>query len=181
MKNTLIAIAVILPFVGYILFSESFNQTSEQPGPEIETESTELISMTDEKSGITFSYPTDFNYKYVRAIEWPPRFVNSIDPIKCDLDEQTQAMSGATSSTQTFNGNTYCVWETNEGAAGSVYSTYQLTYPKENQYFTMSFTLQYPQCMNYPTDKANECEIEQKEFPINRLIDSIAQSAQLPD
>ncbi len=144
------------------------------------TEDANLISAVDAKSGISFSYPAELQTKYVSLAEWPPRFVNSVTPIKCELDEQTQAMSGATSSTETINGNTYCVWATSEGAAGSIYINYQLIYPQDSQYFTMSFTLRYPQCENYPGDEVTACHNEQANFPLNTLIDEIAQSAHLP-
>lgn len=140
-----------------------------------------LSTTTDQKSGIEFSYPKDLGYTYVTPTQWPPRFVNSLEPIACDLDTQTQAMSGATSSTQTINGNSYCVWQTSEGAAGSVYVTYQLTYPKGGQYLTMSFTLRYPQCVNYPESQIATCQEEQAQFPLNTAIDAIAQSAKLPN
>lgn len=139
-----------------------------------------LITGTDEKSGITFTYPKEINLTYVTLVEWPPRFVNSLDPIQCELDEQTQAMSGATSKEITIDGNDYCVWETLEGTAGSVYKTYQFTYPKDGQYLTMSFTAQYPQCENFDDSEITICQTEQQDFLQMSFIDEIAQSAKLP-
>ena len=135
----------------------------------------------DPKSGITFSYPVSTNFDYIKLTEWPPRFVNAVDPIKCELDEQTQAMSVATSGEMIINDNTYCIWETSEGAAGSVYKSYQITYPMQNQFFTMSFTAQYPNCANYPEPEMRDCEEEQEGFPLSFLVDRVAQSAKLPN
>lgn len=145
-----------------------------------DTKDKNLISAVDTKSGISFSYPEELGSSYVSTADWPPRFINSYDPIKCELDEQTQAMSGSTSSNQTVNGNTYCIWETEDGAAGSEYSTYQIIYPKDGQYIMMSFTVQYPRCDNYPAEKIADCKKEQADFPLTVAIDAIAQSAKIP-
>lgn len=190
MDKLLIAIAVVIPFLGYILFSDSFNETdsSEIPEQVADADATTIEAMTtsteaaDPKSGITFTYPNleSLNYVYVAFPDWPPRFVNSVEPITCELDEQTQAISGATSSTATINGNTYCIWETAEGTAGNIYKTYELIYPQDDQYFTMSYTVQLSQCENYPATEVATCEAEQADFPLDETIDAIAQSAQLP-
>lgn len=159
------------------------NKTNDQTSTssEVTPSTNQYVTATDPKSGIVFTYPADLAYEYVTLQDWPPKFVNSVDPINCELDEQTQAMSGATTSTQHINGNSYCVWETNEGAAGSVYTTYQLIYSKNGQYLTMSFVLRYPRCENYPTDQIARCQAEQDDFPLNAMIDTIAQSAVVPN
>jgi hypothetical protein len=144
------------------------------------TDTVTTATMSDEKSGILFTYPTDLDSQYISVSEWPPRFISSFAPIDCELDEQTKAMSGQTDTTATINGTSYCIWERNEGAAGSTYTNYQVSYEKNNQYLTMSFTLQYPQCGNYPDAEKVVCENEQKNFPLYDLMDEIAQSASLP-
>ncbi len=135
----------------------------------------------DEKSDISFTYPTTLPYQYVTLAEWPPRFINSSTFTSCQLDAQTQAMSGATSSTMTVNGRSYCIWETAAGAAGSVYKSYQITYPKDDQFLTMIFAVRFPQCQNYPDEQIAICEAEQGNFPLAALIDTVGQSAQLPN
>lgn len=145
-----------------------------------DTEDKNLIPAVDPKSSISFNHPQELGSDYVSTTEWPPRFINSYDPIKCELDEQTQAMSGATSSSQTINENTYCIWETKEGAAGSEYITYQIIYPKDGQYIMMSYTLRYSQCENYSAEQIADCRKEQGGFPITKVIDAIAQSAKIP-
>jgi len=135
---------------------------------------------SDEKSGIEFTYPTEFDYQYVSKSEWPPRFISSYAPIDCELEEQTKAMSGLEDETRIINGTTYCIWTGNEGAAGSTYTNYQVSFEKDSQYVTMSFTLRYPQCGNYPENEMGACQTEQKKFPLNNLIDKIAQSTVLP-
>ncbi len=146
------------------------------------TDTVTTATMSDEKSGILFTYPTDLDaqYQYISTSEWPPRFISSYAPIDCELDEQTQAMSGLTDRTDTINGTAYCIWERNEGAAGSVYTNYQVSYKQADQYVTMSFTLRYPQCGNYPEAQVQACQSEQTNFPLNRLIDEIAKSTELP-
>ena len=108
MRNTfllMLAAAILLGAVYYAgLGSQRVDVTSNVATSTVQLPDTH-ITATDEKSGITFSYPKELGYTYVTASQWPPRFVNSLGPIACDLDEQTQAMSGATSSMQTINGN----------------------------------------------------------------------------
>jgi len=154
--------------------TETDNQNSESNN--IDSNAT----MTDEKSGIFFSYPTTLDSNYVSTEEWPPRFISSYAPIDCELDEQTQAMSGLSYSTETINGTSYCIWQRNEGAAGSTYTNYQVSYEKDNQYITMSFTLKYPQCDNYSEEERQVCMTKQNNFPLYKLIDEIAKSSSLP-
>ncbi|MFN3188032.1 MAG: hypothetical protein ACK42D_00600 [Candidatus Paceibacteria bacterium] len=136
---------------------------------------------TDENSGIMFTYPDNFNYQYISTEVWPPHFISSYAPIDCELDEQTQSMSGLSYKTQTINGRLYCIWTRNEGAAGSTYTNYQVSFNQDNQYITMSFTLLYPQCDNYPAEEKGACKDEQANFPLYNLIDEIANSTSLPN
>lgn len=181
-KNHLLLFASTALII-FVVFLFSYNSSPDVRIPEEKTSSPasdSYATITDEKSGISFTYPIKRNYSYVTLSDWPPRFVNSLDEVKCELDEQTSAISGATSYTKTIKGNNYCIWETIEGAAGSVYRAYQITYPKGGQYLTMSFTVQYPQCENFTENEVTVCQTEQTEFDLEALINEVAQSAELP-
>jgi hypothetical protein len=80
-----------------------------------------------------------------------------------------------------FYGTTYCIWQRSEEAAGSTYTNYQIGYEKSNQYVTMSFILRYQHCDNYPETEKSICKTEQNNFPLDELIDEVAQSASLPN
>lgn len=175
-----ILVVILLLIAGNWYYAANMPVTEEVVNDEPQdTNEKNLIYAVDPKSGISFNYPEELGSNFVSTTEWPPRFINSHDPIKCELDEQTQAMSGSTSSRQTINGNVYCIWETKE-VAESEYITYQIIYPKDDQYIMMSFTLQYRQCENYPAEQISDCRKEQSDFPLTPAIDTIAQSAQLP-
>lgn len=186
MRNTFFIIAAIVVVVmGYIIFSDSRSSNTEieirdQAATSTPEYSDTRITATDPKSGVVFMYPEHFAYPYISAAEWPPRFTNSDTPIACELDEQTIAMSGFSSRTETINNTPYCIRERSEGAAGSRYTTYEVVYKKDDDYLTMSFTVRYPQCGNYPSDEQTVCEESQRDFPLATLIDSIAPSSYLP-
>ena len=186
-------ILVVIAMVGFYLAltriptsepNPNTDPTETTTGPEnqdsTETNLGKTVVTSDEKSGIMFTHPTSIDNQYISAVEWPPRFISSFAPVDCELDEQTQAMSGLSYKTQIINGTSYCIWTREEGAVGSIYTNYQVSYEKDDQYLTMSFTLQYPQCANYPDEEKMVCEMEQRDFPLNELIDEIAQSANLP-
>jgi hypothetical protein len=79
-------------------------------------------------------------------------------------------MSGLTTSEELFNNETYCVWRQDEGAAGSTYSEYHITFTKNNTHFTMQFTVQFPQCMNYDGTEQSACQAAQKSFNVLELV-----------
>jgi hypothetical protein len=71
---------------------------------------------------------------------------------------------------------TYCVNIKNEGAAGSVYSSYIYTIAKNDKLINISFILQYPNCNNYDEEQKKDCTNERETFDIDSIIDRIAQS-----
>jgi hypothetical protein len=180
-----LVVLIVLPRHTGTPLSNSSQSIPDQPKKSVEDSAERIFlatygTSTDEKSDIMFSYPLTLPYRFVSFTEWPPRFINSLYPTNCVDDEQTIAMSGVTHQLETINSTEYCLGERREGAAGSIYKTYEASYPKDGQYFTMSFTLQYVNCQNFPIETATTCEDEQASFPLNALIDDIAQSATLP-
>jgi hypothetical protein len=71
---------------------------------------------------------------------------------------------------------TYCVNIKNEGAAGSVYSSYVYTTTKNGKFVNVSFTLQYPNCNNYDEEQRKACTSEREAFDIDSTVDRIVQS-----
>jgi hypothetical protein len=60
-------------------------------------------------------------------------------------------------------------------------TSYQITFPKEENYVVMHFTLKYVRCDNYPREEAGACKEEQGNFELLSLVDMIAQTVNVPD
>lgn len=180
-KTINILLVIILLFVAGWYFAVYRPALEEVSQIDIQNnEDTKLISAIDPKSGISFTYPDKLQTSYVSSLEWPPKFVSSLQPFNCDIDIQTAAMSGFASRKEIFNDTDYCIWERSEGAAGSSYTDYQITYKKDKNYVTMNLTLRYVQCDNYPQEEAKICKEEQGNFSFLSLVDKIAQSVKVP-
>lgn len=188
MKNVLLSIGVLLLLAGAWFFfttgetvapTETPEQTTQQE-PTEEGPDTGMLTTTDPKSDITFTYPENLPTTYITAQEWPPRFVLNGGPFDCDIDEQTAAMSGFSGREQKMRGDVFCIWDRSEGAAGSVYRDYQIAFKKDDLTYIMSFTLREVECMNYPEAEAAACQRESEDFDVLALMYPIIQSVSAP-
>ncbi|MEA2701581.1 MAG: translocator protein [Candidatus Parcubacteria bacterium] len=94
----------------------------------------------------------------------------SISEVRCETGERGEArLTG-------INGHTYCVFISQEGAAGSIYTNYFYVTEKDNRSITLDLTLQAPQCANYDDPQKTECERERESFNVDDLADRILQS-----
>lgn len=133
----------------------------------------------DKKSGVAFKYPlTLSNSDYLTAREWPPQFTVTKEAYACVATAATSTASSFTRE-ETFNGNTYCVTERKEGAAGSTYTEYKVAFAKEEKLLTMSFTVQTVQCLNYDGSQQSVCQSAQAAFKVEELVDTIAGTIKL--
>lgn len=134
---------------------------------------------TESTSGAAFRYPRELGTAYIQPIEWPPqiRFFDQL--FSC---EPTGALIIAEEKTEmrTVEGRKYCVTQSNEGAAGSVYSQYTYAFPVNDTVGVLTLTLRMPQCVNYDGPEEIMCEDERETFALDPLIDTIAQSVVLP-
>lgn len=136
-------------------------------------------TFTDPTSGISFRYPdplvlnpsTKVTPQYIRLVDWPPRFSITDEKYRCNKEEKKKV-----------DGREYCLTEEREGAAGSIYNTYTYRFPieyvnsaLENKTVSLVFTLQFPQCANYPDTEKAACEQEQSQFDINGIVDTMVQ------
>lgn len=132
----------------------------------------------DESSGVTFKYPVTFgNSNYVTAREWPPKVTVSKEAYTCVPTVDSKA-SAVTTYEKIIEGTAYCVSEQKEGAAGSTYTEYHVSSAKEDKTFTMSFTIQTVQCMNYDGSQQSACQAAQASFKVEELVDAIAHTIQ---
>jgi len=125
---------------------------------------------------ITFQYPKELLAKYVSVVEWPPVVRIETEKFSCKTTPQEVSSLSDITSERMVDNRTYCVNIKNEGAAGSVYSSYTYTTAKNNNIVKISFTLQYPNCNNYETDQNKACVSERETFDLDFLIDKIAQT-----
>lgn len=125
-----------------------------ESGPQIQN--TEYISIQN-KNVQTFNseenYPADF-----RVVE---------GEIKCP----------STSSAKTIGGEKYCFSETSEGAAGTIYKDYAYATVINNSLIMANFTIEFPQCGNYPEPSKSECEEEHGSFEPDKLADKLIKNA----
>jgi hypothetical protein len=119
-------------------------------------------------NGVTFKYPETFGTNYITGNEWPPKFVVNKDVYSCDTTATTSV------SEQSLNGHSYCVREQSGAAAGSTYTNYHISFPKDDKTVTMSFVIQTVQCLNYTGTEQSACQATQASFKILELVNAIA-------
>jgi len=139
-----------------------------------------LWTAISNEQGITFQYPKELLAKYISVAEWPPVVKIETGVYLCKTTPQEGSMSDITSE-RLVDDRIYCVNVKHEGAAGSVYSSYTYTTPKNAQLITISFALRYPNCNNYDEEQNMACASEREVFDVDGTIDRIAQSIQLKD
>lgn len=125
---------------------------------------------------ITFQYPEELSAQYVSFVDWPPIIKTEAGTYSCKTTPQEASSMSDITSQKIVNNRIYCVNIKNEGAAGSVYSSYIYTTIKNDKLMTVSFTLRYPNCNNYDNEQKNDCVNEREVFDIDSIIDEIVQT-----
>lgn len=168
-------VILILGVVSYTIWLEP----AQAPTPIGSLSTDTWKTFIDSDSGLSFRYPdplvldsnTKVSPQYIRLVDWPPRFSITDEKYRCNKEERKRV-----------NGREYCLTEEQEGAAGSVYSTYTYRFPieyvnsaLEHKTVSLVFTLQFPQCANYNETEKEACEQEQSQFDINGIVDTMVQ------
>ncbi|MFA6106669.1 MAG: hypothetical protein WC745_03280 [Patescibacteria group bacterium] len=135
-----------------------------------------LWTTTTDARGVTFQYPKELLAKYVSVVEWPPVIKIETGTYSCQATPQEISSMSDITSERLVDNRTYCVNVKNEGAAGSVYSSYIYTTAKNGKLVNVSFTLQYPNCNNYDEGQSQACTSEREAFDIDSTVDRIVQS-----
>ncbi|MDD4304779.1 MAG: hypothetical protein PHG92_04860, partial [Patescibacteria group bacterium] len=129
--------------------------------------------------GVTFQYPKELLAKYVSVVEWPPVIAIETSAYSCkNTPQEVSSMSDITSERMVDN-RTYCLNVKNEGAAGSVYSSYVYTTVRGGKLVKVSFTLRYPNCNNYDEEQSKACASEREAFDVDSTVDRIVQTIEL--
>ncbi len=134
------------------------------------------LTFTDEAGVYTYRYPANLGTTYITPQEWPPQ-INLLEasPLDCVPAEHPTAHGGQTED-KIVNGHEYCVTTQVEGAAGSTYTDYAYLTLLKNKLIRVNLTLREPQCLNYDEPKQGECQAEQANFNLDKIIDQLVQS-----
>jgi hypothetical protein len=132
-------------------------------------------TITDE-DGVTYKYPKELLAKYISVVEWPPVVKIETGTYSCKTTPQEVSSMMEITSQRLVDNRIYCVNIKNEGAAGSVYSSYVYTTPKRGKLVSVSFVLQYPGCTNYDEEQGRACASEREAFDLDAMVDRIAQT-----
>jgi len=129
---------------------------------------------------MNFKIPNIFA-QYMSAQDWEIKVNEFPADIKIEngeiICEETPLESSVNSGTfkKVINGRAYCMKMSAEGAAGSVYTTYDYYTIDNNNLISISVTVRATQCYNYDEPKTTECTTERETFNIDNFIGDIIQ------
>ncbi|MCX6785772.1 MAG: Gmad2 immunoglobulin-like domain-containing protein [Candidatus Komeilibacteria bacterium] len=132
-------------------------------------------TFSDPALGVSFKYPDKLSADYITPADWPP--VIKVSPGQFSCVPQSGTPSLPDRKVKTINNQIYCLETMSEGAAGSVYTTYTYTTAKNSQLVSLTFTLRYPQCLNYDNPKQSDCLAERQAFDLDGLVNGMVLSA----
>lgn len=137
-------------------------------------------TFTDPTSRISFRYPAGLGTTYIQPLDWPPLARIEAGPFECTEAGEETARAGRT-ELATIDGRTYCVTRVTEGAAGSVYTMHAYALPAGDEVVFLTFSTRAPQCGNYDEPRRSECERERETLSIDRIVDAIARTLEIPE
>lgn len=164
---TILAIIVILGAACGVYLISAIPTNAPDPATS-PSDNPEWVLSSPSPQGTAFEYPSPFPATYLSPQEWPP--VVTLEGGEYSCAEEQQRM---------IEDREYCVVETSEGAAGSVYHSYEYIVSQGDFVARVRFTLRVPQCMNYDEPEQSACKAEQASFDIDGLADRIAQSIRM--
>ena len=127
-------------------------------------------------NNISFQYPEKLIAQYIFTQEWPPTIKIESGNFSCVETPQEISSVFEITSQRLVDNRVYCVNVKNEGAAGSVYSSYVYTTFKNGKLISVSFILIYPNCGNYDETQNQACASEREAFDLDATVDRIVQS-----
>jgi hypothetical protein len=126
--------------------------------------------------GVSFRYPEKLTAEYISVVEWPPTVeIKSGDFYCAETPQEVSGMMEITSQ-RVVDNRIYCVNVKNEGAAGSVYSSYIYMTPVRGKLVSASFVLRYANCANYDEERNRACASEREAFDLDATVDRIVQT-----
>ncbi|MFA5047821.1 MAG: hypothetical protein WC516_02140 [Patescibacteria group bacterium] len=142
--------------------------------PEVVVDSSWKVA-TDKAQKMGFLYPEKIVADYISAQEWPPKITVTSGGMSC---QETSAMSSLPEQTmkRLIGGRDYCIKLVAEGAAGTIYTTYDYTTQIDDRLVNINFTLRYPQCDNYDDPAKTNCKRERETFNLDLLVNQMMNS-----
>ncbi len=146
--------------------------------PNEATTTASLEMFNDQKLGVSFKYPANLGTRFILTDpqSWPPTVTLATTTFSCVQGQPTVNGLPTQKTKKVINGKIYCVETDNEGAAGTMYSTYTYTTLKNAKLVSLTFTVRYPQCDNYDDPNKTECKNERQNFNLDQVIDAIVTS-----
>jgi hypothetical protein len=142
----------------------------------LNAQSAQAAPESGNSGGVSFKYPKSLNANYITANQWPPVMSINSGNYACAVTASDSTQSDVITQS-VVSGRIYCIDTKNEGAAGSTYSTYTYTTPKNGKLLAIKFILQYPECGNYSDSESSACTAERKSFNLDSIVDGIVQTA----
>ncbi|MFA6304391.1 MAG: Gmad2 immunoglobulin-like domain-containing protein [Patescibacteria group bacterium] len=132
-------------------------------------------TLTDSLQGISFKYPEKLSANFTSTVAWPPVVKVEIGKFICNAQDGTASLPSRIIK-RLVDDRVYCVEAMSEGAAGSTYTSYAYTTAQFGKLITLSFTLRYPQCLNYDDPQKTSCQNERESFDLDGVVDRMFQS-----
>lgn len=165
---------LLLPYILWVTFAGFLNYSLWQLNKNVTQDhavlSTELWkTFTDSKQKMTFKYPGNLFLKYMDVNEWPPKVSIQDGAFSC---KETPALSSLSKRTikQVIGEQTYCIYASSEGTAGSVYTDYSYSTEMDNKTVTIKLRMRYPNCANYEDPERKDCQKERETFNLDGIV-----------
>lgn len=122
---------------------------------------------TPDARGFQFLYPVSLPTLYITLPQegWPPVVSMENTPLSC-----------ANQDIRPVGDRALCRTATSGGAAGTTYTTYTYSIEQGGSVVRATFTLGFPQCMNYDEPTQDICKEDQATFDIDGMADRILSS-----
>jgi hypothetical protein len=138
------------------------------------------LTHADPSRYLSFRYPQELGTRFVHPVDWPPTLQIVDGPLLCAGAGVDFARAGKTERVS-IGGRAYCVTRASEGAAGSIYTSYDYAFENERRVFILTFSLRAVQCANYDEPEKSACESERATFDVSPTIDAIARTIERSD
>ena len=186
-KNTLLVLCIILTLALGFGFYFKYNLNQEKQGNELPTDPDfrsrparhfEIPDRLETGYVHTQDYQHAQDWKisiYDKEDENPLNFKIVNGEIECEQTSPEESFPFRVSK-KLINDKVYCIQAMSEGAAGSVFTTYDYATIMENKIINIHFVVQYVQCSNYSEPQKTECEQERETLDLDLIVDKIIQS-----
>lgn len=117
--------------------------------------------------GMRFLYPVALGTSFIAtsSVGWPPEVSFASTTLSCDAGGRVAV-----------GDRTLCVSRESEGAAGSTYTTFRYAAAFGGGTASTTFTLRFPQCLNFDEPAQSACRQEEATYDVDGLADRILSS-----